>query len=338
MQDLTYNSENQTFHPDSPQKSHVSSAVTSFQQAPYLEPAKFSIKDTKIPSLLTNADLLIRNRETELGFLLILQALRIDSYHSQAVKRLGDLKLTQKRYAEAQRSFEVLLKNEYGFENLARLAEVLYLQGKDSQAAEKYEEAISVLINEAQESKLLFNIYKNLGNIQCRLGDFQAAEENYFRAFSIDSKSDVLLVNLGTLEFQRGELSTALEKFRAALMLNPRNDRAWVGLAIVHDKMGDFGLAVANLENAVEIAPDNRTAVHILANWAVRDRRYATAIEGLEEYLAQVEQDEEMSLVLIHLFCLNQDYELAKLEIERVLLWNPKNDEVVKLGQELASA
>ncbi len=305
-------------------------------QPPYIETPRRQGRDTVIPSLLTNADILIKNKESELGFALILKALTIDSTHAQAIKKLGGLQMAQRKYSLAEKSFEVLLKSDYGFDTLARLAEVYYLQGKDSQAAERYEEAISVLMSDVENTKLLFDVYKNLGNIQCRLGDFQAAEENYFRAFSLNSSSDVLLVNLGTLDFQRGELNSSLDKFRQALSLNSRNDKAWVGLAIVHDKMGDLALAVANVENAVEISPDNRTAVHILSNWAVRDRRYSVAIEALQEYLSLVEQDEEMSLVLIHLFCLTQEYFLAKIEIERVLLWNPMNEEVIKLSMELA--
>lgn len=304
----------------------------------YVEAVRPQNRETVIPSLLTNAEILFKNKETELGFALLLKALTIDSTHAQTIKKLGGLQMAQRKYSLAEKSYEALIKSDYGFETLARLAEVYYLQGKDNQAAERYEEAISVLMSDFEDTGILFDVYKNLGNIMCRLGDFQAAEENYFRAFSLNSNSDILLVNLGTLDFQRGELSSSLDKFRQALAINPRNDKAWVGLAIVHEKMGDLSLAVANVENAVEICPHNRTAVHILANWSVRDRRYSVAIEALEEYLSLVEQDEEMSLVLIHLFCLNQEYSLARIEIERVLLWNPKNEEVIKLSMELAGS
>ncbi len=316
-------------------RSAVEAVSPAYVEQPHASAVK-SLGGSKISILLANADLLLGHGETELGFTLIRQALSIDSHHALALKKLGQFHMKQKRYAQAEVAFEALLKSDYSFENLASLAESYYLQNKDEKASAKYDEAFSHLVTDMENPQILFEAFKNLGNIHCRAGDFQAAQENYFKAFALNSKSDMLLVNLGTLDFQQGELSSSLEKFRQALTVNPRNDRAWVGLAVVHDKMGDSALAMANVENAVEIAPTNRTAVHILSNWAVRDLRYATAIEVLQEYLGQVEQDEEMSLVLIHLFCLTQQFEMARIEIERVLLWNPGHPEVLRLSQELA--
>jgi tetratricopeptide (TPR) repeat protein len=315
-------------------QSRAESICPAYIEQPY-RPSVVPVGASQISALLANADILIRNRESELGFTLIRQALTVDSHHALALKKLGQFHMSKKRYAQAEIAFEEVLKADYSFENLAQLAEACYLQNKDEKAAVKYEEAFSIIVTGMENPQILFEAFKNLGNIQCRAGDFQAAQENYFKAFALNPKSDMLLVNLGTLDFQQSELSSSLEKFRQALAVNPRNDRAWVGLAVVHDKMGDSALAMANIENAVEIAPSNRTAVHILSNWAVRDLRYSTAIEVLQEYLGQVEQDEEMSLVLIHLFCLTQQFDLARFEVERVLLWNPEHPEVLRLSKEL---
>lgn len=289
----------------------------------------------KIAELLANASLLMRHQEKELGFALVRQALSLKSDHPEAIRMLAQIHFQNGHFSQAERAYVQLLKLDYGFSTLVNLADCLYRQGRDSEALERYDQALSTLTGDLVNEAQLFEIYKNMGNIYCRLADFQGAEENYFRALSLRPQSDILLVNLGTLDFQRAETSGALQKFRQAIEINPKNDKAWVGLALVHDQMGDSVLAVANIENAVDLNPKNRTAVHILANWAVREQRLSIAIETLQSYLAGVEQDEEMSLVLIHIFCLNQNFELAKLEIERVLLWNPKNVEVQQLLVEI---
>jgi tetratricopeptide (TPR) repeat protein len=286
----------------------------------------------EIPSLVTNANVLFKHAENDLGFALVRQALKIDSRHPEVLKQLARFHVTQKNWIFAAKTLEEVVKQDYSFENLAALAESYYLLDRDEEALAKYEEALSILMD---TSPSLFNVYKNLGNIFCRLGDFHAAEENYFKAFTLDSRSDVLLVNLGTLEVQKSDFNLALEKFRSALEINPSNDKAWVGLAIVHDKMGDFDLARANIENAIDIAPVNRTAVHIFSAWATRDKRYPAGIEVLQNYLSMVEQDEEMSLALINLFCLTEQFDLAAIEIERVLLWNPQQEEVLQLIQKI---
>ena len=104
---------------------------------------------------------------------------------------------------------------------------------------------------------------------------------------------------------------------------------------MVHNLMGDHALAQANLENAVDVNPFNRTAVQLAAVWAVRDKNFGNAISYLETYLNQSEFDEEMSLVLVHLFCLDNRYDLAQIEIDRLLLWNPVHQQALVIEKEI---
>lgn len=303
------------------------------EKAPAVSPQQVARPQRgEIPSLITNADVLFRHSENELGFALVRQALKIDSHHPEVLKQLAKFHTSQKKWKEAAAALEVVIQQDNSFSNLAQLAEKYYLMGEDSKALGIYEEALSIVM---ETSPLLFDIYKNVGNIHCRAGDFQSAEECYCKAFTLNPNSDILHVNLGTLEIQKGDYSSALNKFRGALEINPRNDKAWVGLAMVHEKMGDFALARANMENAIDIAPGNRTAVHILSAWALRDQKFETAIEALQNYLGEVSEDEEMSLALIHLFCLTEQYSLARFEIERVLLWNPHQADVLALLEKI---
>ncbi|WP_374031997.1 tetratricopeptide repeat protein [Bdellovibrio bacteriovorus] len=140
------------------------------------------------------------------------------------------------------------------------------------------------------------------------------------------------------LEVQRGDYDKSLYCFRKAVEINPENDKAWVGLAMVHSQFGDMELAWANIETAIDINPQNRTAVHLAANWGLRDGKLQKAIEALQGYLASVEEDEDMSLVLINLLCSAGQVDQAMLEIERVLLWNPDHAEVRSLKKKIIAS
>jgi tetratricopeptide (TPR) repeat protein len=291
-----------------------------------------SSEDPRVATYQRNAQVLMKHKEFPLALNLLRQASNIDSKNPVTLSLLVTALESSQRMDEALVVSKALSQIDYGFENMYRYATSLYKIGKDQEALDKYYEALAVL---TEENSLLFELYKNMGNIFVRQGDFDGAEEYYNKAYTLNPQSDVLLVNLGTLEVQRNDFDKSLYCFRRAIEVNPENDKAWVGLAMVHNQMGDSELAWANIERALDINPRNRTAVHLAANWGVRDQVISRATEALQNYLGSVEQDEEMSLVLINLFCMQGHVREALMEIERVLLWNPSHMEVRELKRKL---
>lgn len=303
--------------------------------------AKSKESDEKIATMLFNVDLLIRYHENSLAQDLLRQCLYLNSKQPEALQKLGSL---TKQDNLKMACFKALLIEEDCFENLVHLGHLCYQQGQMLSSKEYYEKALSVI---TEDHPQLFEVYKNLGNIFMRENDFDAAEEFYNKSFAIDSRSSVLHVNLGTLEIQKSDSAAAVEKLRTALELDPKNDKAWVGLSMVHNEMGDFVLAKANIENAIDLNPRNRTAVQLAAAWAIRDQDLGFAISALENYVSHYtaaidyssEQDafcdEEMSLLLIHLFCQTGQWQKAELELERLLLWNPRNEKLLNLEEEI---
>ncbi len=283
---------------------------------------------SEIASYLANARLLMKHKEYSLALNILRQACNKDSKHPVTLNLLGDCLELKHNFSEAMIARRTLVSVDYGFESLFKFATTLYKMNQDEEALNKYYEALSLL---TEESDSLFELYKNMGNIFVRQGDFDGAEEYYSKAYTLNAKSDTLLVNFGTLEVQRNDFGKSLYCFRQAIEANSENDKAWVGLAMVHNHFGDVELAWANLETALDINPQNRTAAHLLANWAVRDVQLDKGITALECYLASVEQDEEMSLVLLNLYCMHGDVVKAQIEIERVLLWNPDRHDVREL-------
>lgn len=182
------------------------------------------------------------------------------------------------------------------------LGHLLYSKGRDEEAMSQFEQALQFTHGDPD---LLFEIYKTIGNIFVKEGDYDAAEENYNRAFAMNSNSDVLLVNYGTLEIQRGHLNEAADRFRQAVHINMSNDKAWVGLALTHRQFGDFDLSWANLDRALDINIGNTTALDLAIEWGARDYRLAPVVDRLYGYLSKAPKDANRRLALAKLLLLS---------------------------------
>lgn len=309
------------------------------QMTPKVEGTKVSSKINQIQieaaTLMANAKVLFNAGETKLALNLLRQACSRDSKNPFILKTLADALEANQYIEEAMKVRTALRVCDYGFESVFNLAQSAYRLNRDEEALSLYYEALSLL---TEEHPSLFEIHKNMGNIFVRAGDYEGAEESYNKAYRLQSSSDILMVNLGTLAIQRGDKGGALSCFRQAVELNATNDRAWVGLAMIHHEFGDHDLAWGNLERALDLNGGNRTAVLLAANWAQRDQLQTRVISWVENYLSIAENDEEISLVLVNLFCQTGRIEMAQIESTRVLAWNPGRGDVADLQKKLRQA
>ncbi len=308
----------------------------SLIRSPVIETASPALvtngKSSDIAVFLTNAHVLIKHNELELAQHLIRKSLYLDSHHPESLKMLAQTFQGSDRLLEKIKIYEALIRSEMNFTNLAKLAHYYYQNNEDQRAFVVYQEALSVQDDKSSE---LFEVFKNMGNLLIKESDFEGAEEFYNKAFNLNNRSVNLLVNFGTLALQKSNYEEAKERFRAALEIDAKFDKAWVGLAVVHQSMGDFVLAKANIENALDVNPSNRTAVLLSSSWGIRENDYSVCTEHLQKYLETVEFDEEASLLLAHLFCLQGQRMQAQLEVERLLLWHPENEKFQQLEIEL---
>ena len=306
----------------------------STQSFPFSEnrQSKLPAIKAKIYVFLKNAETLIKHGEMVLAANLLRQACNIEPTNEVVLDKLAALLEGQNNYSEAIILRRQLMRQNYCFETIYKAAEVTYKMENDEQALQLYYEALSLIDDTRIE---LFEIYKNLGNIYVRSGDFESAEENYNKAYRLNPRSDVLLVNFGTLEVQRGDLENALLRFRRAIELNKLNDRAWAGLALVHNEYGDFELAFGNLASAIDLNPLNRTALFIGGQWAARDGEPAKIIPALQHYLSETGFDLEINFTLINLLCLSGQMRAALVEVERILAYSPGNVEALKVREQI---
>lgn len=288
----------------------------------------------EVPALLTNAKILIQNDELTLAQEIIRAALRHDSYHPEAIRLLGGTFMRMEKWQEAAHCFQQLIEVEADDRSLALLAEACYQVGDDDKALELY---LSAMLRVEYEGSSLFDIFKNVGNIHVRAGDFEAAEEYYNKAYTLHPESDVLLVNYGTLEIQKDDMTKALHRFRQALNKNADNDKAWVGLALIHHQFGDFDLSWANIEKALDSNPYNRTALQLMAQWAPQFGKTEHVLTAFDVYSEQKGFDLDMSLLRAHLLSQSKRWIEARIECELILMWEPTCEAAQKLVEEVSA-
>jgi tetratricopeptide (TPR) repeat protein len=299
------------------------------------KPSQAQQKGPDVSSLTANALTLMKHGEHKLAANLFRQVLNVDPFNKVALKELAVCFRKMKRTEEAIKVLTILSESEPTFHNFKCLGDVAFEAEILELAKDNYLMALRSLYYEPSE---LFEVYKNLGNVFLKLADVESAEDFYNKAFTINPKDENLLVNLASLEIYKDQIDEAQTRFQQILAANSGNEKAWIGLALVHLKKNDIELAVGNLKYALDINPLNRTALQVFCKTAIQERMFIEATQYLQDYLSTVESDEEMSLVLVHLFCLLGQSDFAKFELERALLWNPTSPALLAVEKELTGA
>ena len=259
----------------------------------------------------------------------ILQVEPNDSYIAlELAKRLR----TAGRLDESLKILKGVLKIDYRFETLLALG---YVEYQLDMIEESFVHLTSATLIAPEHSPEFFELFKTMGNIFVRNGDFDSAEDSYNKAYRLSPESDVLSVNFGTLAIQRQNWEEATMRFRRALEINNANDRAWVGLGICHRLKGDHELAWGNVEAALEYNPLNEVALGLALDWGAQDGREFRALELIRNFLVEGGWNEKLSLAFVWLSWRRGDKQIAHLELERLLAVNPINETAINLVQEM---
>ncbi len=288
--------------------------------------------DEKIMTLMMNANVLVKHGEHHLALNLLRQACNLNSKHPEILKSLGQTLENLSKWTEAKIVYVELYRQFNNFLFSYKKAHCHYMLNEDEAALNTYYEALSHL---QEEESNLFELYKNMGNIFVRRRDFEAAEEAYNKAYTINPDSDVLLINFGTLEVQREDFDKALFCFRKAIDVNSNNDKAWIGLALVHNHFGDRELAWGNLIKALDIDTFNRTAILLMGHWGLSEEKIKVALEYHRIFLSRHEFDEDVTLHLVHIYTQLNQLHHAESEALKLCLWSPKNEHFHRLYQQI---
>lgn len=275
---------------------------------------------------------LLKNNEMYLANSLLASVLQKNQYNEAMIFELGKSYLKSTSYESAQKCFSHLKEVLNTFEAhffYARSCEGL---GEMQLARESY---LDALLLPTVDSELLFEAYKNIGNIYLREQNIDVAEDFYHKAYSLNASSAPLMVNLGTLELQKTDSSGAIERFRMALKIDQRFSPAWVGIALSYHLFGDFEMAWASILRAVECDSKNSTALLLMSQWSIKNNAIDQTLNALINYFDQGLFEAPLSLAFIELCIHSNNYYLARWELERALLWDPKNKDLLSFDKVL---
>jgi len=104
----------------------------------------------------------------------------------------------------------------------------------------------------------------NLGSLYSRLGNTQAAWENYSAALRVDPRHATSLIGLGLILYQQGRYAEAADRFSRALAIEPTAQR-WLLLAESLEAAGNPAPALAAYQKALQLNPDLAAAKERIA-------------------------------------------------------------------------
>lgn len=285
------------------------------------QPRKYDIKSEEIGLLLLNVRTLLQHQDDQMAELLLMRILKVDSKNVLALEYIYQVHQLRRNYSACVVIAKNIYKLQNDFSSCQRLAQLYYQMGDDQSALDKYFETLSVL--GAQEADL-FDVYKNIGNIFTRFADYDAAEEYYNKAYTLNPNSDVLHVNFGTLALQKNDVEKAKSCFHKAVELNRSNSQAWTGLAMIYHRQADFELAWANLRQGFDCDSQNKTALQLICQWGLALQKNYEAIVCCLKYLDKKEFDREVSGWLVEQFVAHHNFGSALLETEKLRTFCPE--------------
>lgn len=271
--------------------------------------------------LFQNALILVDHGDYDLALNLLDTVLAEDEFHAESLKWKGYCLTQMGRIEKAIEAYFKLAESTPTDTNYFNLATAFYTAGQIELSKEFYLKALEII---NYESPHLFHIYKNLGNVATKAGDFEAAEEYYDKAYTITPHSDDLFVNYGTLEMQKENHDRALERFKHALSLNKNNDKAWIGLSLIYKSRGDTELAWGDLLHALDANPKNAVGVKLAIDWGIQEMEYERAISVLERFLNVAEPNADWVYTYAGLLYQSGDWKESKKILELLLAEKPK--------------
>lgn len=104
----------------------------------------------------------------------------------------------------------------------------------------------------------------NLGSLYWRLGRHHDALSQYRRALEINPQDARVLFNLGLINLEQAHLSEAKQCFEETIKLNPELPDAWANLGLIALKQNDLPQATSYYQKALELKPDLESARNAL--------------------------------------------------------------------------
>jgi tetratricopeptide (TPR) repeat protein len=189
----------------------------------------------------------LQEDNVEKALFFYVRALQFRPDNAALLTHIGDIQMTRKNYAMAQRAFLQAKKQDQEFAPaLEGLGLVYMLLGRDELAAKELQAAID-------RNGELWRAHAALGIFADKSNKFSIALEHYDLALAINPDATYVLNNRGYSRFLAGDLAGAVEDLYEAAS-NRGFAPAWSNLGKVYAEQGRYEDAVTTYQNVMSDA------------------------------------------------------------------------------------
>lgn len=252
--------------------------------------------------------------------------------NAKAELELGNLLLAGKQFKQAQVWAETVLGRD------DNNADAHVLLANADAGLENIEESIKEMQKAIELAPDQPRTYLNLAILQLDAKDAAAAEQNFQKAISLDSKSLTARLALGNFYRSQKRWPEAEKQFRDALELAPKNPTPYAALATLLENEGKRAETEQLLVQAKKAMPDVPEGYRLLGDFyfAVNDLPHATS-----EYTALFQQhprDERVEKNYIQLLILSNQLDAASKLNDQFLKNHPNDVDCLILSGQILNA
>ena len=103
------------------------------------------------------------------------------------------------------------------------------------------------------------NGHNNCGNIKLKRADYAGAIRDYDRAIELYAQHTEAYYNRGIAREGLGDIDGAVQDFDKAVELNPEGVDGYWRRGIARENLGDYGGAIEDFDKVIELAPESET-------------------------------------------------------------------------------
>jgi len=150
---------------------------------------------------------------------------------------------------EAERAFQLSLRQAESFRNQLNLAGVIGRQGR-------HDEALALLRATYAAHPDEPDVHNHMAVVLMDMGNLDAAMQQLDAALALDPRHDGALYNAGRIHERQGRREAALAAYREAIEINPVNPAAHAALAATLEASGEPGRALVHWRDAADFGRD----------------------------------------------------------------------------------
>lgn len=177
-----------------------------------------------------------------------------------AYVRLGDMRVVQQRYSDAEPFYNQALQLNPAF--VDAMSGILNVYDKEKKPEKAAIDRIQEQITRSPNTPAY---YEMLGQAYYKNGDFENAQNALQKAFQIDGGNVNALLMLADLQAGKGSMAQALTTAQRAVQQSPQDMRTYTVLAQIETKSGDWQDAEKTYQKALQINPQFGAGANNLA-------------------------------------------------------------------------